>query len=149
MPHSHKSFSQPYLSSLLGLDLGPPCPLCFRLHSLENRWKSPQFRNFGPQPGPEKMSRRTPQPSFTAFFSGGHTRSPVSMVHRSKGESLAIYRARRPQSETLLNPHVNKLVVCNPRKNALLKDGNKSDRIDACKLAELLRGNQLKKPCWS
>jgi hypothetical protein len=31
-------------------------------------------------------------------------------------------------------------VVCNPRKNALLKDGNKSDRIDARKLAELLRG---------
>src|SRR5438552_10188404 len=39
----------------------------------------------------------------------------------------------------LLNPHVDKLVVCNPRKNALLKDGNKSDRIDARKLAELLR----------
>jgi len=44
----------------------------------------------------------------------------------------------------LLHPHVEKLVVCNPRKNALLKDGNKSDRIDARKLAELLRGNQLK-----
>src|ERR1022692_3831205 len=44
----------------------------------------------------------------------------------------------------LLNPHVDKLVVCNPGKNALLKDGNKSDRIDARKLAELLRGNQLK-----
>jgi len=44
----------------------------------------------------------------------------------------------------LLNPRVDKLVVCNPRKNALLKDGNKSDRIDARKLAELLRGNQLK-----
>jgi transposase len=44
----------------------------------------------------------------------------------------------------LLKPHVDKLVVCNPRKNALLKDGNKSDRIDAHKLAELLRGNQLK-----
>ena len=28
----------------------------------------------------------------------------------------------------LLNPHVDKLVVCNPRKNALLEDGNKSDR---------------------
>ena len=41
----------------------------------------------------------------------------------------------------LLKPHVDKLVVCNPRKNALLKDGNKSDRIDARKLAELLRGN--------
>jgi Transposase len=35
----------------------------------------------------------------------------------------------------LLKPHVDKLVVCNPRKNALLKDGNKSDGIDACKLA--------------
>ena len=44
----------------------------------------------------------------------------------------------------LLKPHVDKLVVCNPRKNALLKDGNKSDRIDARKLADRLRGNQLK-----
>jgi transposase len=44
----------------------------------------------------------------------------------------------------LLHAHVDKLVVCNPRKNALLKDGNKSDRIDARKRAELLRGNQLK-----
>jgi Transposase len=35
-------------------------------------------------------------------------------------------------------------VVCNPRKNALLKDGSKSDQIDARKLAELLRGNHLK-----
>jgi transposase len=44
----------------------------------------------------------------------------------------------------LLKPHVAHLVVCNPRKNALLKAGNKSDRIDARKLAELLRGNHLK-----
>ena len=44
----------------------------------------------------------------------------------------------------ILRMHVDKLVVCNPRKNALLKDGNKSDRIDARKLVELLRGNQLK-----
>ena len=44
----------------------------------------------------------------------------------------------------LLKPHVDKLVVCNPRKNALLKDGNKSDRIDARKLAELLRLDNLK-----
>jgi transposase len=43
----------------------------------------------------------------------------------------------------LLKPHVTRLVVCDPRKNALLKDGSKSDRIDARKLAELLRGNQL------
>ena len=43
----------------------------------------------------------------------------------------------------VLKPHVAKLVVCNPRKNALLKDGNKSDRIDAHKLAELLYLNKL------
>ena len=43
----------------------------------------------------------------------------------------------------LLKPHVHHLVVCDPRKNALLKDGSKSDRIDARKLAELLRLNRL------
>jgi transposase len=44
----------------------------------------------------------------------------------------------------LLKPHVTRLVVCDPRRNALLKDGNKSDRIDARKLAELLYLNKLK-----
>ena len=43
----------------------------------------------------------------------------------------------------LLKPHVSRLVVCDPRKAALLKAGNKSDRIDARKLAEMLRTNQL------
>jgi len=43
-----------------------------------------------------------------------------------------------------LKPHVSRLVICDPRKAALLKEGNKSDRIDARKLAELLRTNQLK-----
>src|SRR6202166_3824896 len=43
----------------------------------------------------------------------------------------------------LLKPHVTKVVVCNPRKNALLKVGNKSDRIDPKKLAELLRNGSL------
>ncbi len=44
----------------------------------------------------------------------------------------------------LLKPHVSEVLVCNPRKNALLKAGNKSDRIDARKLAELLYLNKLK-----
>src|SRR5271170_8046499 len=44
----------------------------------------------------------------------------------------------------LLKPHVTELVVCNPRRNALLKEGSKSDRIDARKLAELLRSNMLR-----
>jgi transposase len=43
----------------------------------------------------------------------------------------------------LLKPHVTELVVCNPRKNALLKEGNKSDRVDARKLAELLYMSKL------
>src|SRR4029077_14483615 len=36
----------------------------------------------------------------------------------------------------LLRPYVTEVLVCDPRKNALLKVGNKSDRIDARKLAE-------------
>jgi transposase len=44
----------------------------------------------------------------------------------------------------VLKPHVTEVVVCNPRKTALLKEGSKSDQIDARKLAELLRLNHLK-----
>jgi transposase len=44
----------------------------------------------------------------------------------------------------LLKPHVTEVVVCNPRKIALLKDGSKSDRIDARKLAEQLYMNKIK-----
>jgi len=43
----------------------------------------------------------------------------------------------------LLVRQVARVVVCNPRKNALLKAGNKSDTIDARKLAELLRAGML------
>ena len=43
----------------------------------------------------------------------------------------------------LLKPHVAKVLVCDPRKNALLKSGNKNDRIDARKLADLLRSGLL------
>ncbi len=43
----------------------------------------------------------------------------------------------------LLKPHVTKLLVCDPRKNALLKEGSKSDRIDARKLTELLYMSKL------
>jgi transposase len=43
----------------------------------------------------------------------------------------------------LLAPQVSRVVVCNPRKNALLKGGNKNDQIDARKLADLLRAGLL------
>jgi hypothetical protein len=38
----------------------------------------------------------------------------------------------------LLKPQVTQMVVCDPRKNALLKAGNKNDRVDARKLSDLL-----------
>lgn len=43
----------------------------------------------------------------------------------------------------LLVGRVARVVVCNPRQNALLKVGNKSDRSDCRKLGELLRGGHL------
>src|SRR5260370_16563694 len=68
------------------------------------------------------------------FFAG--LRGTVSVTFEEGTWSVWLY--------DLLNPHVDKLVVCNPRKNALLKDGNKRDRIDAPNLAQLLPGNQPK-----
>jgi transposase len=44
----------------------------------------------------------------------------------------------------LLQPHVQHIVVCNPRRNALLKEGSKSDKVDAQKLANLLRTGMLR-----
>src|SRR6266436_6024272 len=44
----------------------------------------------------------------------------------------------------LLKPHVTEVLVCNPRKIPQLKQGNKSDKIDARKLAERLRLHDLK-----
>jgi transposase len=44
----------------------------------------------------------------------------------------------------VIKPLVAELVVCDPRQNKLLKAGNKGDRIDANKLAQLLRAGLLK-----
>jgi len=44
----------------------------------------------------------------------------------------------------IVEPLVAEMVVCNPRANKLLAVGNKGDRVDAHKLAELLRCRQLK-----
>jgi len=43
----------------------------------------------------------------------------------------------------LLKPHVTKLLVCDPRRNPLLQDGNQNDRVDARKLSDLLYMNSL------
>ena len=44
----------------------------------------------------------------------------------------------------LICPLVTEVVVCNPRHNKLLEVGNKADRLDARKLAQLLRAGVLK-----
>jgi transposase len=44
----------------------------------------------------------------------------------------------------LLQPQVPHIVVCNPRRNSLLKEGSKSDKVDAQKLADLLRTGMLR-----
>src|ERR1700739_3443920 len=44
----------------------------------------------------------------------------------------------------LLKPHVQQVLVCDPRRNALLKEGTKNDKVDARKLADLLRTGMLR-----
>jgi hypothetical protein len=44
----------------------------------------------------------------------------------------------------LLSPLVAEVIVCNPRHNKLLHSGHKSDRVDARRLAELLRHGSLR-----
>src|SRR6266513_2251874 len=44
----------------------------------------------------------------------------------------------------VVRPLVTEVVVCDPRHNRLLQSGNKNDRVDAQKLAELLRNGALK-----
>ena len=43
----------------------------------------------------------------------------------------------------LLKPHVTKLLVCDPRKNKSMREGNQNEKIDARRLAELLRLDHL------
>jgi hypothetical protein len=58
------------------------------LHSSENRAKSPQFRGFCFQAGPEKVSHFTREAGFVAFFSDEPIGSPISTT--PSGESNAI-----------------------------------------------------------
>ena len=44
----------------------------------------------------------------------------------------------------LLQPQVQQVLVCNPRRNALLKEGSKNDKVDARKLADLLLTGMLR-----
>jgi len=55
------------------------------------------------------------------------------------------WRIRNPETQDLrYSRQVTEVVVCDPRRNKLLQDGTKGDRVDARKLAELLRGGMLR-----
>jgi transposase len=73
------------------------------------------------------------------------------------GLVAALEGVRRPRTLTFeegpladwlarsLRPYVERLIVCEPRRNALIaKDSEKDDPIDALRLAQLLRGGYLK-----
>jgi transposase len=48
----------------------------------------------------------------------------------------------------LLHPHVARVIVCDPRRNALLTEGNKGDKVDAHRLAALLRDGGMLRPVY-
>jgi hypothetical protein len=72
--------------------------------------------------------------------------SIVQFIHGLRGELHVTWEERTWAAclYDLLQPQVEQVVVCNPRRNALLKEGSKSDKVDASKLAELLRTGVLK-----
>jgi transposase len=74
-----------------------------------------------------------------------HSAAILDFVHGLRGALHLSFEEGTPSAwlYDLLVHQVHKVVVCNPRKNALLKPGNKSDAVDARKLAELLRAGLL------
>jgi transposase len=69
-----------------------------------------------------------------------------SYLQRLKGRVLVAFEegTQAQWLYDLVQPLVTEVIVCDPRQNRLLARGNKSDRIDARKLAELLRNRSLK-----
>lgn len=45
---------------------------------------------------------------------------------------------------TELRDYVERIIICDPHRNRLLSEGPKTDKIDACKLVQLLRAGLLK-----
>jgi transposase len=44
----------------------------------------------------------------------------------------------------VVRAHVTEVIVCDPRRNKLLSEGSKADKVDARRLAELLRVGMLR-----
>ena len=67
--------------------------------------------------------------------------SILQFIHGLRGELHVTWAA---WLYDLLQPQATQVVVCDPRHNAFLKEGNQSDKMDARKLADLLRTGMLR-----
>jgi transposase len=73
--------------------------------------------------------------SVRSFFKQPRLRGEVYATFEEGNQAAWLYDVVRPL--------VSNVVVCDPRHNKLLQAGNKSDRVDARKLAQLLRNGSL------
>jgi len=67
-------------------------------------------------------------------------------LERLKGTKILTFEETSPAQWlfTELKAYVDEILVCDPYRNHLLKEGGKSDRVDARKLVQLLKGGLLK-----
>src|SRR5260370_55158 len=70
-----------------------------------------------------------------------HAAAILSFIHGLRGTLRVTFEEGTHSTwlYDLLHSQVAEVLVCNPRKNALLKSGNNSDQIYARRLADLLR----------
>jgi len=74
----------------------------------------------------------------------------IAFFERQKGEVHVLVEEGEmaPWIRTTIKPHVSSVIVCDPKRNAwVARAGNKNDRVDASKLAELLRLGSYS-PVW-
>ena len=62
--------------------------------------------------------------------------SPLRVTFEESTEAAWLYE--------VIRAYVTEVIVCDPRRNKLLEDGSKADKVDARKLAELLRAGLLR-----
>src|SRR5215471_2805393 len=72
--------------------------------------------------------------------------SILQLIHGLRGELHVTWEEGRWAAwlSDLLKPQVHEVLVCNPRCNALMKEGSKNDKVDARKLSGLLRAGMLR-----
>src|SRR5438045_5958873 len=74
------------------------------------------------------------------------TSSILQFVHGLRGELHVTWGggARAAWLHGLLQAHLQQVLVCNPRRNGLIKEGSKTDKVDARKVDDLLRTGMLR-----